>query len=51
MTILEYWVGSLQDLFPGNCARSVKGEEAQAPKGGGADRDRTRDPRTVKTKV
>ena len=34
MTMLEYWVGSFQDLFPGNCARSVKGEEAQAPQGG-----------------
>ena len=50
MTMLEYWVGWLQDLFPGNCARSVKGEEAQAPQGG-ADRDRTRDPPTVKPKV
>ena len=50
MTMLEYWVGSLQDLFPGNCARSVKGEEAQAPQGGSGPGS-NRDPMTVKPKV
>ena len=37
MTMLEYWVGSLQDLFPGNCAGFVKERNQQTPGGAAGD--------------
>ena len=37
MAMLECRVGSLQDLFPGNCVRFVKGEKAQTPHRGSSE--------------
>ena len=37
MTMLECRVGSLQDLFPGNCAGFVKERNQQTPGGAAGD--------------